>query len=367
MQKMRKIYFKSLFLAFAVGLAACSDNEPKGQDPGTSPVNPGQSSGSVFIVNEGGFMNGNASLSLLDITDNTIRNEVFRTANGFGPGDVAQSMTISPDSPYAWLVVNNSQVIFAIDPDTFVEKGRIAGDILSPRKIQFITPEKAYVTQFYTPSIAVINPVTFSVTKQIEYPIEEGASPSTGDMVKVDNYVYVCCPNSNSAVLKIDATTDQVVDHITPGIQPTFIVADKNKDLWVLCNGAYQGAEYGYEAPRLVKVSTTDFKVKKEFRLTLGAYIARMVIDPAGENIYWIAGDVFRMSIAAESLPANPLIKSKGEAFYGMTIEPEKGDIFVTDAVDYTQQGRVLRYKPDGSGPVAEYTAGVIPSAFCWK
>ena len=51
-----------------------------------------------------------------------VENEVFVRANGFKLGDVAQSMLIH--NGVGWVVVNNSGVIFAIDPDTFREIGR---------------------------------------------------------------------------------------------------------------------------------------------------------------------------------------------------------------------------------------------------
>lgn len=370
MLKMRKISFLKAFLlvSAAVGFAACSNDEPNGGSGGNDPdpVIPPVSTG-LFVVNEGGFGSSNGSLSFYDTEKSTIENDIFRKANGFGPGDVVQSMTISEHNPNAWLVVNNSQVIFAIDPETYKEKGRIAGDLVSPRQIKFISPEKAYVTQFYTNTIAVVNPATYSITKQITYPVAEGATPSTGEMVDVDGFMYVCCPNYNSAVLKINTSSDEVVDVIYPGIQPSFIVADMNRDLWILCNGGYQGSPYGYEAPKLVKVSTADFKVKAEYEMTLGDYVSVLAIDGQGENLFWINSDVYTMDINAKTLPVNPIIRNNGAFFYGLTIDNANGDIYVTDAVDFTQPGRLIRYGHQGGEPLSTVTTGICPHAFCWK
>ena len=96
----------------------------------------------LFIVNEGMFQYGNATLSYYDPETKTVENEVFHRANAFKLGDVAQSMTLH--NGVGWIAVNNSHVVFAVDPDTFREVGR-STNLTSPRYIHFLSDEKAYV------------------------------------------------------------------------------------------------------------------------------------------------------------------------------------------------------------------------------
>lgn len=77
----------------------------------------------LFVCNEGNFQYSNGTLSYYNPETNEVRNEVFFRANGFRLGDVVQSMTMHDNK--GWIVVNNSHVIFAIDPNTFKEVGRI--------------------------------------------------------------------------------------------------------------------------------------------------------------------------------------------------------------------------------------------------
>ena len=117
----------------------------------------------LFIINEGNYMYGNASLSYYNPATKKVENEVFFRANGFKLGDVAQSMTIADG--IGWLVVNNSGVIFGIDPITFKEKRRLTG-FTSPRYFHMISATKAYVTQIWDPRVFVVNPATCALARR---------------------------------------------------------------------------------------------------------------------------------------------------------------------------------------------------------
>lgn len=79
----------------------------------------------LFIMNEGNFQYGNATLSYYDPETKKVENEIFYRANAMKLGDVAQSMIVR--DTIGWVVVNNSHVIFAISTNTFKEVGRITG------------------------------------------------------------------------------------------------------------------------------------------------------------------------------------------------------------------------------------------------
>jgi len=83
----------------------------------------------LFVVNQGNFMYANASLSYYNPQTKDIENEIFVRANGINLGDVAQSMVLYKETAY--VVVNNSGVVFAIDPKTFTLKGMLTG-LVSP-------------------------------------------------------------------------------------------------------------------------------------------------------------------------------------------------------------------------------------------
>ena len=292
-----------------------------------------------------------------------MENEVFYRANAMKLGDVAQSMTIRDG--VGWIVVNNSHVIFAIDINTFREVGRIT-NLSSPRYIHFVSDEKAYVTQIWDNRIFIVNPKRYEITGYIECPNMTMESGSTEQMVQYGKYVFVNCWSYQNRILKIDTETDRVVDELVVGIQPTSLVMDKNYKLWTITDGGYEGSPYGYEAPSLYCIDAAKFEIEKQFRFKLGDSPSEVQINGTGDKLFWINDDIWAMDVDADRIPVRPFLKYRDTKYYGLTVNPRNGDVYVADAIDYQQQGIIYRYRADGE-PVDEFYVGVTPGAFCWK
>ena len=262
----------------------------------------------LFITNEGNFQYGNATLSFYDTQTRKIDNEVFFRANDQKLGDVAQSMTMY--GGLGWIVVNNSHVIFAIDPVTFKEVGRIT-NLTSPRYIHFLSDEKAYVTQIW------------------------------------------------------DTETDKVVDELVVGIQPTSLVMDKYDKMWTITDGGYEGSPYGHEAPSLYRIDAATFRIEKQFKFKFGDWPSEVQLNGGRDTLYFINNDIWRMPVVADHVPVRPFLKYKQTKFYGLSIDPNTSEVYVADAIDYQQKGIVYRYSPEGE-LLDEFRVGIIPGAFCW-
>lgn len=317
----------------------------------------------LFIVNEGNFQYSNASLTYYDPVSRKAENEVFARANGFKLGDVAQSMTIF--GGLGWIAVNNSKVVFAIDVDTFREVGRIE-NLPSPRFILFVNEHKAYISQLWDNRIVIFDPSTFTVTGYIDVP---GLTPETGSteqMVRHGRYVYCNLWSYQNRVIKIDTETDTVVDELTVGVQPTSLVIDCYGKLWTLCDGGYEGNPFGYEAPSLFRIDIATFSIERQFKFRLGDMASELNINGSGDMIYWVNGDIWQMPVESQRLPVKPIVPSGNTYYYGLTISPANGDIYVADAIDFSQQGLVYRYNADGE-LIDQFYAGISPGAFCWK
>lgn len=311
---------------------------------------------SLIVLNEGNYMYGNASLSFYDNAAASVENEVFARANGFKLGDVAQSAEYY--GGLIWVVVCNSGVVFALNPSTFCEVKRITG-FTAPRCIKFISPTKAYVSQIWDPRIYIVNPETCTITGYIETDMDYETG-STEQMVQNGGFIYVNCWSMQHTILKIDQETDRIVAQLEVGAQPQSMALDCRGGLWVLCDDTF-GTD-----PSLSRINLETFTIEKTFHLDAGSASRSLIADASGRTLYWINGGIWRMDSDAESLPEVPWIENDGMRFYGLTVDPETGEIYASDAHDYVQNGTVLRYDAEGT-LTDSFTVGINPGNFLWR
>jgi hypothetical protein len=143
---------------------------------------------------------------------------------------------------------------------------------------------------------------------------------------------------------------------------------DCNSKLWTVTDGGYEGSPYGHEAPSLYCINIDDgkFEVEKQFRFKFGDWPSEVQLNGTKDKIYWLNDDVWEMDVTADRAPVRPFLPYNGTLYYGLTVCPHTGDVYVADAIDYVQQGKVYRYSKD-KVLLDEFYVGIIPGAFCWK
>ena len=355
----RKFFSLSIAFATAMAFTACSDDDDPKPNPGPDP----ELTSGLYVICQGNFGSANSSISFYDPEANTYAGEVFANTHKIPLGELAQSMTIDGDD--AWIVINNSHIVYKTDADDLELEGSITEGLNSPRYFHKVSDGKAYITQLYSNRIAIVDTDKLKVTGYIEVPGMDVATGSTEMMVQHGKYVYVNCWSYQKSVIRIDTTTDKVDASLEVGLQPKSMVMDRNHDLWLLTDGSYEGSPIGHEAPRLVKVTTADFKVAATYEMTMNDYTPALAINGAGDRLYFIRNDVYTMSITDKALPDKAHIDCKGNYYYGLTVSPANSDIYIADAIDYVQPGRVLRYNDKGT-LTQSFPTGVAPQSFCW-
>ena len=311
--------------------------------------------GGVFVINEGNFRGGNGSLSFYSYDSSKIYNDLFYSVNGRPLGDVPNSMAIKGDEAY--IVVNNSGKIEIIDQATLESKSTING-LISPRNISFINDYKAYVSSLYSDSVTIINLIDNSISGYINL---RRTSESIG---VAGNKAFISYWTEGKEIMVINTLNDKVVDSIQVGIEPESMAFDKYGMLWVLCNGGYTRQNYA----ELIEINTTSNSVEKTFVFpTKEDSPSCLKIDGTGQTLYYLDNGVRQMDINATDLPYVPFIlPESGQYFYKIGINPINNDVFVTDAVDFVQQGYVLLYAESGK-LISKLKAGIIPGSMCFK
>jgi DNA-binding beta-propeller fold protein YncE len=361
------INFKIIF-SFAISiflLANCTKDPNPEPIPETDPV---ITTNGVFICNEGNFMYGNASVSYYDIETKSEENQIFFNANEVPLGDVCQSMEIIDGK--AFIVMNNSGKIQVADTASFKYISTITG-LNSPRYITKAASDKYYITDLYSSFITIVEPDAFLKKGEIN------VGRSTEMMVKVDNYIYTTSWSFSNKVYKIDTRTDTVTDSLEVTMQPNSITADKHGNIWVLSDGGYAGSPAGQQRAALCRINSSAFEVDYTYTLpTDESSPTRLVADGKGEVLYFIngawgatvnMGGICKVSgLDSGSPKVELIIPEEGRLFYGLGVDPSTSEVYVSDALDFTQKGVVYRYSAEGA-LVHQFQADIIPGFFCFK
>ena len=305
--------------------------------------------GSVYISNEGNFQSGNATLTYFNPFTKAISDDPFRQANNQSLGDICQSMNIINGKLY--IVVNNSGKIEVCNPYSLKKELTISG-LTSPRYIYPVNNSKAYVTDGYSNQISIINLNNHSISGTITI------NGWTEQLILKNNKIFVT--NSSTDYLYIiNPVTDLLTDSVLISKGANSILEDQNGKLWVLCGGDYLNTYYA----TLYRVNPDNEQIENSFTFSTGDFPSRLCINSSGDSLYYLNNNVYKMGIEELSRPITPFITSSGNNFYGLAIDKSKNEIYVSDAIDFIQKGKIFRYRADGS-VMENFLAGIIPGDF---
>lgn len=356
-----------LSLGLCLLVAACNkdkDNPTSGGQPGNvPPSNPGNDR-YVYVACEGSYGNGNASLTMQNLTSFTQYDDVFLNTNGKALGDVLQSIERIEDRLF--LCVNNSDKVYAINAETWQLEGTL--DIPQPRYIMTISPEKAYVSSLYSNKLYIINPKRLTVEGTIELPAK---NPER--MAMLGNRVYVCpWDTATNKVFIVDKLSDQVTDSYTvAGRAPHSVVIDGFGFVWVLSGNVEQG-----KWAALTKLAPGSNDIVEQFQFEPLRDPIKMTKDAAGTTLYFIGVDyngnsgyngIYSMGVQDGKLPATPLIPAqKFQYYWGLGVDPVTDEIYVGDPKGFIQRGSVSVYSKSGQQR-RTFEVGVGPSYFYFE
>mgnify|MGYP006178598315 CR=1 FL=1 len=353
------------FLAFAFVLQSCSTDEVEKQLKPTGKYDKG-----FLILNEGGFMKSNASVSFLSQDLSTVENDVFSGINKDKKlGDVAQSIAFYGD--LAFIVVNNSNKIEVVNRYTFQSIKTITSGLNNPRYTAFING-KAYVTNWGDSSsetddfVAVYHISDFSLAGKFNVPF------GPEEILVNQNKLYITHSGgfgSNNKVSIIDANSNLITKTLEVGDVPKSISTSWDL-IYVLCKGK---TEYNDDwsvksktAGKLVVINPLNDSVTKTFDFPAAIQPSNGVAV-SGFYYYNVGKNVYKMNLSDTALPTSPFINGATQeisSLYGLYAS--NNNIMITDAKDYVSDGEVFVFATNGS-LIKKVSVGMVPSAVYWN
>jgi hypothetical protein len=341
---MNKTIFKFLTFSVVVALfSSCKEDTPAIPNPGTDYQD------GIYVVNEGGFGNGNASISYIYSDGDSLVNQLYNAKTDLPLGDVGQSMNTYGGKGY--MVINNSAKIEVVDLTDFSSLGTI-NDLGSPRYIEFVSETKAYVTDLFAGVIHIVNPTTMAKTGSIS------VNGWVEEMRALNGFIYAVGTGSGN-LYKINPATDLIVDSVMAGTEPYSLEIDANEKIWCLASGGWQAA-----VPNLVRIEPNTMTIETDlsFNSTMESP-SDLSTSMDGQTLYFLNAGVYSMGISASSIPSSAMISTGSKYFYKMDVNPATGDIYVSDPVDFSQNGKVYRYNSFGT-LITTFDMNVAPGSY---
>lgn len=348
----------NLFMVSAILLTACT------KDPETaSPTTPSESlfKSGVYIVNEGNFNAGNASIDLYSKDSNKVIKNIFTLVNNRPLGDVAQSMTIVNNKGY--IILNGSAKIEIINANNAKSIASISG-FTSPRYMVAKDTSRGFVSDWFSNKVHEINLTTHTIVRSISV----GTGPE--GMCVVGNKLYVAnCGGYelDSTISIVDLTSNQEIKRLKVGDAPLAIQQDVNGNVWVLCRGSY-GADFMSSDDdtkgALVKINPNTDEIIQSLEIGVkGDHPDKIKMNAAKNTMYFLSSynflsGVYKFSITDVAAPTTAFISGY---YYGLGYDKVNDELYLADAVDFKQNGFVKKYSSTGT-LIDTYSVGIIPN-----
>jgi len=351
---MKKINYLLLLILSIAGFTSCEKDKIEEK--------PGAFANGIYVINEGNWGQGNASVSFINKDLDKVENNIYESTNDVTLGDQAQSIGFSGENAY--IVVTASQKIEVADRESMEHIATISSGLNNPRYFMAIDARTALVSCWGDTAdnsddyLAIIDTDNNMVTGEI--PVALGPEK----MTKNDDYLFVAHQGAwgtNNKVSVYDLVLKDIVQEIEVGDRPNSMVI-KDNYLWVLCGGEPSWTE-NETAGKLYKIDiNNNFNIVETFVFDSTAHPRFLSLD--NDNLYYYLdgdsfgiGNVYQMNVNDTGLPAAAFMNTF--AAYNMEAHNEK--LYLTDAKDFTQEGEVVIYDAHNGTEIARQTVGIIP------
>jgi YVTN family beta-propeller protein len=339
--------------------AACSDDAVP-----TGPVLPPATA--AYVLSEGTF-SGEAKLGLYDLGSGTFNGDYFNTQNGSALGQIGNHIIQYGGKIY--IVMNLTGNVTVIDRNTGLLISRVNFVSSNPSRLPrfAIAADGKVFVSAQNGTVNVIDTTSLNITSSITVGSNPEQMAVSGNKLFVTNSGGFNFPNYDSTVSVIDIPTLAETGKIKVGINPRRIAADNSGNVYVVVTGNYSTI-----VPKLVKLNAASETV------SFSADSAVSTID-FYDNKLFVTNDFAYTGLSSNVRVLNPdNFSNLSNSFitdgtdietpYGLSIDPNNGDVYVTDAKDFTVSGAVYCFNSQGQLRFSfSVSPGVSPNGLVFK
>lgn len=330
-----------------------------------------------YLLNEGNMGMNRASIDMFEYETGTYTRDIFSERNPNITkelGDVGNDIKIYGKKVYATINVSNFVEVFDAETGKHIKQIHVP----NCRYLDF-KDGKAYVSSYsgkveINPNaeigfVAEIDTLSLEVTRKVVVGYQPEEMVIKGNKLYVANSGGYRVPNYDRTVSVVDLTTFTEIKKIDVAINLHRMKMDAKGDIYVSSRGDYYNEE-----PNLFVIDSNTDKVKQKLNIPVSNmtiddnklyYYATSYKHNTGQNTisYGILNtdtkQIITDNIITDGTDRQILIP------YGIAVNPETKDIYMTDAQDYVGTGFVYCYSPEGKLKWRT-TGGNIPAHFAF-
>ena len=350
---MKQIRLNSLFIALALVtiLASCHKDKviPKQDTPTATRAG-------VYVLNQGGFNANNSTLTYYNYATKSLTADLYKAINGTDLGDTGNDAEIYGSKMY--IVVNISNVIDVVNAKTgrLIKQDSMVNNGVGrePRSVAFYKGN-AFITS-YDGTVAVMDTASLAITKYIPVGRNPEQLVVSNDKLYVANSGGLSFGNPDNTVSVIDLNTLKETKKITVIVNPVTMAADGYGHVYVLSLGDFNTVLGG-----MTIIDNTTDAVKSQPTVSLG-YNIPMAAN--GDFVYYATLDnKIAVYNAKTQAAAQANFITDGTVIttpYAISVDALSGEVFVSDAKDYSSNGTLYAFDKTGK---LEYsiTTGISP------
>ena len=301
----------------------------------------------LFILNEGAFTGGTATIDAIGVANDSNQQQVFSTVNGYALGNIGQHM-ITADSLLV-VSVNNGGVVRGISRNTMIEQW---STLISAPRYLGESSEYIVVTNWGSNYLKILNKFTGFIQDSINvFGVSEQVHIQ-GDVA----YVGLNGGFSNDNRVAIVDLNTKSVDTVVVGDKPNSFV-ELGNDIFILCSGYEDWSGSGSTPASLWKINSSGTVTEVVSAPSASDHAIELKTD--GTNLYFLnasySGAVVKTNSNPVSWPTMAITPSGAYNFDLMS-----NTLYVHDAKDFASEGTVYQYDLNGN-LLDSLPAGIIP------